>query len=40
LVAIFFEEAKNCGGLFVAGPRIFGRKWTTMVDESTLNFKR
>ena len=38
LVAIFCEEAKMIsGGLFVAGPRTFGRKWTTMVDESTLN---
>ena len=36
LVAIFFEEAKMED--FVAGPRIhFGWKWTTMVDESTLN---
>jgi len=36
-VAIFFEVAKMSGGLFVAaGPRM---KWTTMVDESTLNVR-
>ena len=38
LVAIFFEEAKMSGGPFVAGPRIhYEGKWTTMVDELTLN---
>jgi hypothetical protein len=39
-VAIFFreDEAKMIVEDFVAGPRIhFGGKWTTMVDESTLN---
>ena len=38
LVAIFFEEAKMRAEDFVAGPRIhFGGKWTTMVNESTLD---
>jgi hypothetical protein len=39
LVAIFgFLRKANLTEDFVAGPRIhFGRKWTTMVDELTLN---
>jgi hypothetical protein len=39
LVAIFgFLRKANLTEDFVVGPRIhFGRKWTTMVDESTLN---
>jgi hypothetical protein len=38
LVAIFFEEAKIVGGLLSLAPEyILDGKWTTMVDESTLN---